>query len=149
MKRITVLATAALLIIATATTLYAQLPQSSTTATCQIPSGRTQMKAKKEIPAFKVVMGKVNHKDDVTRAELSIVGMPHTSCRIDSVAAILPTGKEVKATDIDPIDFQRYFQWEDEGSIDLEIDFPAGTRLKKGTVMQFSTSKGEVKYVFK
>ncbi|MDE6269060.1 MAG: hypothetical protein K2M04_08275 [Muribaculaceae bacterium] len=149
MKGITALATAALLIVTTATTLSAQLPQSTTTATCQLPSGRPQMKEKKETPAFKVVIGKVNYKDDVTRAELSIIGMPHTSCRIDSIAAIFPTGKEVKATDIDPIDFQRYFQWEDEGSIDLEIDFPAGTRLKRGTVMQFSTSKGEVKYVFK
>lgn len=120
----------------------------STNGACQLPTGR-KMQPVKQSPAFKVVLGKVNYKEDVTRVELSILGMPHTSCRIDSVSLTLPSGKEIKATDIDPIDFERYFQWEDEGNIDLEIDFPAGTRLKKGSVMKFATSKGEVTYTIK
>lgn len=49
---------------------------------------------------------------------------PHTSCRIDSISMIESNGKRIVATDIDGVDFQRYFQWEDDGEISVEIEFP-------------------------
>ena len=33
-------------------------------------------------------------------------------------------GKETDASDIDGVDFRRWFQWEDDGLIPLEIDLP-------------------------
>lgn len=51
-------------------------------------------------------------------------GRPHTSNRIDTLVMITADGKAVNANDIDGVDMKRWFQWEDSGTIDVEIDFP-------------------------
>lgn len=67
---------------------------------------------------------KVEFRSDLTRVYVTLTGRPHTSYRIDYVRMILPSGKGISFTDIDGIDAKRYFQWESDGKIDLEIDFP-------------------------
>lgn len=54
---------------------------------------------------------------------LRAIGRPHTAHRIDA-AEIRSIGVKAAASDIDGVDFNRYFQWEDSGVIPLEIDFP-------------------------
>ena len=70
-----------------------------------------------------IVVDSIDYRSDLTRVYCNAVGRPHTSNRIDAMKMILKDGSYV-ANDIDGVDFKRYFQWEDEGSIPLEIDFP-------------------------
>lgn len=74
--------------------------------------------------------------DGIIRLKGNLVGRPHTSNRIDG--ATLTINKiDYQAIDIDGIDFKRYFQWDDEGLIPLEIDF----KLSKGKRLPKVTSK--------
>ncbi len=70
--------------------------------------------------------------DGIIRVKGNLVGRPHTSNRIDS-ATLTVNGTVYQAVDIDGIDFERYFQWDDDGLIPLEIDFkiPKGKPLPK------------------
>ncbi|MCC8175225.1 MAG: hypothetical protein LUC85_03770 [Bacteroidales bacterium] len=83
----------------------------------------------------------ISQRADLTRVYCRIIGKPHTSDRIDGAVLELKGGK-VKATDIDGVDFKRYFQWEDDGVIVLEIDFPP--IKKKPTWVTLKTLRGEV-----
>lgn len=65
----------------------------------------------------------IDYRSDLTRIYGKLIGKPHTSNRIDGVT-FTGIGSAVTATDIDGVDFQRYFQWEDDGQIPVEIDFP-------------------------
>lgn len=77
------------------------------------------------------------------RISVCLVGIPHTSQRIDGVDLVI--GKKlVKATDIDGIDFERYFQFEDEGVITIEIDFPFSGTIPKTAKLVFHTVKGDI-----
>lgn len=66
----------------------------------------------------------VDYRDDLTRVYARLQGRPHTSERIDELVIILPSGRSYKSTDIDGVDMKRWFQWEDNGNIEVEIDFP-------------------------
>lgn len=81
--------------------------------------------------------------DRLTRVSGILASLPHTSCRIDSITCLLPSGKTVGADDIDGIDFRRYFQWEEDGEIYLEIDFPAMVG-EKGSKLVFHTVRGDI-----
>lgn len=72
----------------------------------------------------------IDYRKDLTRVHCRLTAIPHTSHRIDSVI-IESDGKRYSASDIDGIDFNRYFQTEDEGIVDLEIDFPPVKRSGK------------------
>lgn len=65
----------------------------------------------------------VDYRSDLTRIYGKLIGRPHTSNRIDGVTA-LTSGSALTSTDIDGVDFHRYFQWEDDGIIPIELDFP-------------------------
>lgn len=78
--------------------------------------------------------------DGIIRYGAALTGLPHTAMRIDSITVKDDYGR-VKATDIDGIDFQRWFQWEDDGRIDIEIDIPR-TRIAKGAVLVLYTPRG-------
>ena len=75
----------------------------------------------------------IDYRADLTRVYGKLVGRPHTSNRIDGIS-LTTTGSAVISTDIDGVDFQRYFQWEDDGQIPVEIDFPV---LKNTDECQF------------
>lgn len=81
--------------------------------------------------------------DTGVRLTVCVVGIPHTSQRIDSVDLVMGS-KIVKATDIDGVDFERYFQFEDQGVIMLEIDFPFKGVISKTATLVFHTVKGDV-----
>ena len=82
-----------------------------------------------------------NH-DGVTRISISIEGIPHTSNRIDA-AELRHAGKTFSAVDIDGIDFERYFQFEDEGIIEIEMDFPKIKNMSPEDKITFKTVHGD------
>ncbi len=83
----------------------------------------------------------ISCREELSRVYCQALGRPHTSNRIDGV---LLNGKIV-ATDIDPIYFERAFQFEDEGEILLEIDFPALKTKPSQFYMDFKTPYGNVR----
>lgn len=85
---------------------------------------------------------KIDYRTDLTRIYCTLNGQPHTAHRIDCVMLLLPDGHTYKATDIDGIDFRRYFQFEDNGTITLEIDFEQMNGIAKGSVLQIEGPHG-------
>lgn len=77
-----------------------------------------------------VVVDEVDCRPTLTRVTARLVGRPHTSQRVDAVEMVV-NGRRVVATDIDGIDFKRWFQWEDDGEIVVEIDFPSVGTVKR------------------
>lgn len=77
---------------------------------------------------------KIEFRNDLTRIYGTLEGRAHTAARIDAMSVSLPDGRILQATDIDGVDFKRYFQWEDEGKIEVEIDFPAMKAPKNMTI---------------
>ena len=87
-----------------------------------------------------LLVDSVDYRDDLTRMYGRLIGRPHTAQRIDKIE--LATEKtRYEATDIDGIDFTRWFQWEDEGVIILEIDFAPMIPLKSG-ILYITTPRG-------
>lgn len=76
----------------------------------------------------------IDYRSDLTRVYGRLVGRPHTSERIDELLIITPAGKSYKCTDIEGVDFKRWFQWEDDGAIEVELDFPAMKPLNRFTI---------------
>lgn len=92
-------------------------------------------------PVLAVVVDSVDYRTDLTRVYGKLVGRPHTSGRVDG-ATFLSGKISRSATDIDGVDFKRYFQWEDDGVIPVEIDFPPLKPVKTARLV-LSTSRGE------
>lgn len=82
-----------------------------------------------------------NNYDGVTRISFDIYGEPHTSNRIDNVV-LYKFGKPIYAIDIDGVDFKRYFQWEDDGILSMEVDFPKQLKLEASDSVTFITAHG-------
>ncbi|MDE6080439.1 MAG: hypothetical protein K2G35_10300 [Duncaniella sp.] len=78
----------------------------------------------------------IDFRKDLTRVYGRLTGRPHTSGRIDTVE-MENRGRKLVADDIDGVDFNRYYQYEDEGVILLEIDFPA-MKPAEGAVLIFT-----------
>ncbi len=90
-----------------------------------------------------IIPDKVTKTDEGIRISLCLIGIPHTSQRIDSID--LKVGKRiVPANDIDGIDFKRYFQFEDEGVVTVDVDFPFTGALPKDATLKFHTAKGDI-----
>ncbi|MCM1138864.1 MAG: hypothetical protein NC311_07155 [Muribaculaceae bacterium] len=83
----------------------------------------------------------IDYRPDLTRVYGKLQGRPHTSNRIDDVKVIKNT-ESYSSTDIDGVDFRRYFQWEDDGVIPIEIDFPA-MKSGQGVQLIFNTPYGQ------
>lgn len=92
-------------------------------------------------PVMAVVVDSVDYRSDLTRVYGKFVGRPHISGRVDA-ASLLSGKRSLSATDIDGVDFKRYFQWEDDGEIPVEIDFPAVKPLKAAQLI-LTTTRGE------
>lgn len=103
--------------------------------------------SKKRHPLYIEITGTNDtNSDGVNRIGLTLLGVSHTSSRIDSVKILLHDGRSYKATDIDGVDFERYFQWEDDGSIPVEIDFPKTGNYLSGDSIVFYTVHGEYRF---
>lgn len=87
-----------------------------------------------------LVVDSIDFRDDLTRLYGRLIGRPHTSQKIVKMEMRLPSGT-FEATDIDGIDFNRWFQWEDDGTIPVEIDFKAMSPVKSGTLIM-ETARG-------
>lgn len=87
-----------------------------------------------------LVVDSIDFRDDLTRLYGRLIGRPHTSQKIVKMEMRLSSGT-FEATDIDGIDFNRWFQWEDDGTIPVEIDFKAMSPVKSGTLIM-ETARG-------
>lgn len=106
----------------------------------QMPIGVTT--AKKN--PLHATVDKINNsnRDGVTRISCTLIGNPHTSSRVDSCTLIV-NGQAYGSVDIDGVDFKRYFQWEDDGQIPIEVDFPRQTKFKPEDKIVFHTVGGD------
>lgn len=86
----------------------------------------------------------IDYEDDHMRLYGTLVGKPHTSDRIDRLTLVMPDGHKLEATDIEGVDMKRWFQWEDSGAIEVEIDFPPCKQLGQFT-LESSGPKGDSK----
>ena len=84
----------------------------------------------------------IDYRSDLIRVYGKLQGRPHTSERMDELVMILPDGRKYEATDIDGVDMKRWFQWEDSGEIDVEIDFPV-IKESRSFVLKANGPKGE------
>ena len=80
----------------------------------------------------------IDYRSDLTRVYGTLTGTPHTSHRID---AIKMQHNGAIATDVDGIDFKRWFQWEEDGELRVEIDFPV-MKQRSAFVMEATTPRG-------
>lgn len=92
---------------------------------------------------FNVIPDKVTPIDGGIRISVCLVGIPSTSQRIDSVDLTVGP-KVIKATDIDGVDFERAFQFEDTGVQVIELDFPFTGKLPKTATLTIHTANGDV-----
>ncbi|MDY3858150.1 MAG: hypothetical protein ACI30D_07555 [Muribaculaceae bacterium] len=90
-----------------------------------------------------IIPDKVTKTTNGIRISLCLVGIPGTSQRIDSVDLVVGP-KVIKATDIDGVDFERHFQFEDTGVQVIELDFPYTGPLSNKNRLVFHTEKGDV-----
>ena len=90
-----------------------------------------------------IIPDKTVKTDDGIRISLCVVGIPHTSQRIDGIDLVIGS-KLVKAVDIDGVDFERYFQFEDSGVQTIEVDFPFSGTLPKTAKLIFHTANGDI-----
>lgn len=92
---------------------------------------------------FNVIPDKVVPTDDGIRISVCLVGVPSTAQTINGVDLVVGP-KVIKATDIDGVDFDRAFQFEDTGVMVIELDFPFKGQLPKTATMTIHTPKGDV-----
>ena len=86
------------------------------------------------------IIDSIDYRSDLTRVYARLQGAPHTSGRIDGITLSDATNS-LTLTDIDGVDLKRWFQWEDDGVIPIEIDFPKMNTLQSG-VMIITTPRG-------
>ena len=80
----------------------------------------------------------IDFRKDLTRVYGKITGHSNTSDRFDRISLSRPDGVIVELTDIDGVDMERWFQWEEDGNINLEIDFPAMKAADKLIINTYS-----------
>ena len=92
---------------------------------------------------MKIVVDRIdnNNSDHVSRVSCTVIGVPHTSSRVDSVTAVIK-GRVYRSTDIDGIDFGRYFQWEEEGAIPVDVDIVHTRIFSPNDSIRFHTVHG-------
>lgn len=72
--------------------------------------------------ATAAVIDSIDFRSDLTRVYARLKGTPHTSSRIDNIT--IQSGKtSLVMNDLDGVDAERWFQWEDTPYIPIEIDF--------------------------
>lgn len=113
------------------------------TATMPFTQWEAQAQVNQLDAEINIIPDKTIKTDDGIRISLCLIGIPHTSQRIDGVDLVIGP-KLVKAVDIDGIDFERYFQFEDSGVQTIEIDFPFKGTLPKTAKLVFHTVNGDI-----
>lgn len=96
----------------------------------------------------KLTMDSIVLTDEYTRLFGKLSGLPHTSCRIDEIELKGCSTESAVSNDIDGIDYRRWFQWEDDGTIPLEIDFPPSVILSDTFMIEAKTPRGMVQWKY-
>lgn len=78
-----------------------------------------------------------------TRISFDLISAPNTSSRIDSIAMVNGAVRNM-ASDIDGVDFSRYFQWEEDGILKIEADFPRTHKFAKDAAIVIYTVHGDI-----
>lgn len=86
----------------------------------------------------------IDFRRDLTRIYGSLNGQPNTAQRLDSIMLSLSGLKVMQADDIDGVDMQRWFQWEESGLIPVEIDFGPIGKSPREMIMRAVTPRGTV-----
>lgn len=89
------------------------------------------------------VVDSIDFRQDLTRLYGRVLGRPHTSQRIDGIK-MNTQSSSCEATDIDGVDFKRWFQWEDDGVIPVEVDFQAMKPVDDGSLVIVSARGTDV-----
>lgn len=81
---------------------------------------------------FTLTVDSIDFRSDLVRIYGHLLATPHSSARIDGFTVsegdkvLAPADmKSYPANDIDGFEFTHRFQWEDDGDLPVEIDFPA------------------------
>ncbi|MDE6171169.1 MAG: hypothetical protein K2L91_07755 [Duncaniella sp.] len=89
----------------------------------------------------------IDYRKEVTRVYGRLTGRPHTSGRIDGA-----TLDGIQCSDMEGVDFNRYFQWEEDGQIPVELDFPPVKTKKNvnkaGGIIELYTPRGKSQISF-
>ena len=80
----------------------------------------------------------IDYRKEVTRVFGRLLGQPHTSNRVDAVKL-----DGIHCCDMEGVDFNRYFQWEDDRQIAVELDFPPTKKPYASGNIQIMTPRGE------
>ena len=81
-----------------------------------------------------LVIDSIDYRADLTRMYGKFVGRPHIFFFFLSIT--LHNGsRSYAATDIDGVVFDRWFQWEEDGVIAVEIDFDKMPEIKTGRLV--------------
>lgn len=119
----------------------ASLSVAATSAQC-IPNPKF-VKPRPQATALVTGVDNTNNQG-TTRISFELVSAPNTSSRIDSIAMINGAGRNL-ASDIDGVDFSRYFQWEEDGILKIEADFPRTYKLADDASIVIYTVHGDIK----
>lgn len=91
--------------------------------------------------ATAAVVDSIDFRQDLTRVYARLKGTPHTAARIDNIT--MQAGKTTLVmNDIDGIDAERWFQWEDTPYIPIEIDFAPIKNTETKMVFSISGPRG-------
>lgn len=94
---------------------------------------------KEYIGPIKLKIKKIDYRSDLVRIYCSVSGAPHTAFRFDDMSIQVDSNSSPKLwLDVDGVDAKRWFQFEDSGVIDLEIDFPAFKPFSTATIIATS-----------
>lgn len=81
---------------------------------------------------FTLTVDSIEFRSDLVRLYGHLLATPHASARIDGFTisegdkVLAPADmKSYPANDIDGFEFTHRFQWEDDGDLPIEIDFPS------------------------
>lgn len=96
---------------------------------------------------FTLVIDSIDYRPDLTRVYCHINGTPNTAQRIDAVTLTNAT-RALAATDIDGVEMKHYFQFEEDGTLALEIDFAPTSVIRRGSI-SFVTPLGTYTYNIK
>ena len=130
---------AVMALICGATMSQAKMLRGYSTSDAEVTGGRASASG-----VMALAVDSIDFRSDLTRVYARVWGRPNTSQRID--AATLTLGKRSRAwTDVDGIEMKHYFQFEEDGMIPLEIDFPAAGAERRGS-LTFVTVHGTYTY---
>ena len=116
---------------------------SATAASAQCLPNPKFVKPRAQATAVVTGINNTNNQG-VTRVAFDLVSAPNTSSRIDSVALVNGPHRHL-ASDIDGVDFSRYFQWEEEGVLKIETDFPRTHKFADNAALIIYTVHGDIK----